>query len=158
MLRDKEVSGEGKTTGKGLESRVGLLTAVTGDIVKKLINEADLKEDDFLFLVNRARKDSWVQSATANNKLRSVCSTLGLDTDISQYSLRHTYATYRRGNLDEATLALSMGHSGGKVRDDYDHRTAQILLMQLEKERDKLFKQEDDSESVTPLKLDKKMG
>ncbi len=145
-----------KTTGKGLESRVGLLSAVTGDIIKKLIKDAKLKDGDFLFLVDRARKDSWVQSATANKRLRAVCTELGLNTDISQYSLRHTYATYRRGNLDEATLALSMGHSGGKVRDDYDHRTAQILLMQLEKERDKLFKTEDESTSVTPLS--KKMG
>lgn len=140
-----------KTSGKGMESRVGLLSDITSDLIDKLIDQHRLMDDDFLFLLHRDKPKSWIQSATANKKLRCTCERLHLDTDISQYSLRHTYATYRRGNLDEATLALSMGHAGGKVRDDYDHRTAQILLMQLEKDRDKIFSTSE-AESIKPLK------
>ena len=139
-----------KTSGKGMESRVGLLSDITSQLIDRLIDLHRLGDNDFLFLMHRDNSKSWIQSATANKKLRCTCKRLDLDADISQYSLRHTYATYRRGNLDEATLALSMGHSGGKVRNDYDHRTAQILLMQLEKERDKLFTPSE-VDSIKPL-------
>ena len=54
--------------------------------------------------------------------------------------------------MDEATLALSMGHSGGRVRNDYDHRTASILLAQLEKSRDAIFSDDDKEEEIKPLK------
>lgn len=140
-----------KTSGKGMESRVGLLTDITAELILKLIKDKDLKEGDFLFLVDHPHKDSWIKYVIANKKLRSVCTRLGLDSDISQYFLRHTYATYRRGNLDEVTLALSMGHSGGRVREDYDHRTASILLAQLEKEREKIFQGENKEEEIAPL-------
>ncbi len=139
-----------KTSGKGMESRVGLLTSVTAEIITKIIEDKGLKANDFLFRREGSR-NKWIIPDVANKKLRCTCKRLGLDDDVSQYCLRHTYATYRRGNLDEMTLALSMGHSGGKVRNDYDHRTAQILLAQLEKERDKLFKDEDESD-IEPLK------
>jgi integrase len=139
-----------KTSGKGMESRVGLLTDITSQLIDKVIDQYHLTDDDFLFLLWRDKPKSWIQSATGNKKLRCTCKRLGLDTDICQYSLRHTFATYRRGNLDEATLALSMGHAGGKVRNDYDHRTAQILLMQLERDRDKLFNPSE-ADSIKPL-------
>lgn len=139
-----------KTSGKGMETRVGLLTDITAELVLKLIKDRNLKEEDFLFLVDNPHKGSWIKYTIANKKLRSVCIKLGLNSDISQYSLRHTYATYRRGNLDEVTLALSMGHSNG-VRNDYDHRTASILLAQLEKEREKIFQSKNTEEEITPL-------
>ncbi len=143
-----------KTSGKGMESRVGLLSDITSELIDKVIDQYRLGADDFLFLLWRDKPQSWIQSATANKKLRCTCKRLDLDTDISQYSLRHTYATYRRGNLDEATLALSMGHAGGKVRSDYDHRTAQILLMQLERDRDKIFTPSE-ADSIKPLEVKK---
>ncbi len=141
-----------KTSGKGMESRVGLLTTVTADLLLKMIKDAHLKDDDYLFLSDRAKKDSWIKGATANKKLRNTCNKYGLESDITQYCLRHTYATFRRGNMDEATLALSMGHSGGRVRNDYDHRTASILLAQLEKSRDAIFSEDDKEEEIKPLK------
>lgn len=54
--------------------------------------------------------------------------------------------------MDEATLALSMEHSGGKVRNDYDPRTASILLAQLEKNRNTIFSDDDKEAGIKPLK------
>lgn len=141
-----------KTSGKGMESRVGLLSDVTGKLVEMLIEKEHLSNTDYLFLVNYKKKTSWISSATANKHLRSVCTKMGIDTDkVCQYSLRHTHATYLRGSMEEQALALSMGHSGGRVRDDYDHRTASILLAQLEKHRDDMFKSEDPTEDIKPF-------
>lgn len=141
-----------KTSGKGMESRVGLLSDISQDLVLRLVQEQDKNDDEWLFLQNPAKKDSWIFPDTANKHMRGVCKRMGIPTDLTQYSLRHTYATYRRGNMDEATLALSMGHSGGGVRDDYDHRTASILLAQLEKSRDDIFKEESQDKDIAPLK------
>lgn len=142
-----------KTSGKGLESRVGLLTSVTEDLIMEIIKSKKLKDDDYLFLICYTRKNSWICNETANKILRRICLKHKIDIKgIYQYSLRHTYATYRRGNMDEATLALSMGHSGGRVRNDYDHRTASILLAQLEKSRDAIFSDDDKEEEIKPLK------
>ncbi len=58
--------------------------------------------------------------------------------------------------MEEQAPALSMGHSGGRVRDDYDFRTASILLAQLEKHRDDMFKSKDPTEDIKPL--DKKVN
>ena len=67
------------------------------------------------------------------------------------------FATYRRGSADEKALALAMGHSGGNVRDDYDHRTASVLISQLEKHRSELvLKEKDEDLAVSPLKAKKK--
>ena len=146
-----------KTSGKGMESRVGLLSHVTEELVLRLIEQYQLRDDDYLFLVSYTKKESWISSATANKQLRAVCTKIGIDTDkICQYSLRHTHATYLRGSMEEQALALSMGHSGGRVRNDYDHRTASILLAQLEKHRGDMFSEDDPEESIKPF--DKKMG
>lgn len=58
--------------------------------------------------------------------------------------------------MEEQALALSKGHSGRKVRDGYDHRTASILISQLEKHRGDMFTDKDEAEDIKPL--DKKMG
>lgn len=146
-----------KTSGKGMESRVGLLSATTEKLIEMLIEKEHLKNEDYLFLVSYAKKESWISSATANKQLRSVCVKMGIDTSrVCQYSLRHTHATYLRGSMEEQALALSMGHSGGRVRNDYDHRTASILIAQLEKHRGDMFSHDAPEEDIKPL--DEKMG
>ncbi len=145
-----------KTSGKGMENRVGLLSSVTGEIIIDLIEKQHLQNEDYLFLVDYREKESWISSATANKKLRTTCGKMGISTDkICQYSLRHTHATYLRGGVEEQILALSMGHSGGRVRNDYDHRTASILIAQLEKHRDDMFNSEDPGEEIKPLEKKK---
>ena len=88
--------------------------------------------------------------------MKGVLRKLGLD-EATQYSFRHTFATFRRGNADEQALALAMGHSGGSVRNDYDHRTASVLINQLEKHRSELVPEENRlGMDVVPLKAKKK--
>ncbi len=142
-----------KTTGKGMERRVGLLSDISEELVLKLIEEEKLLDEDWLFLTSRSDKDkpSFVYAHAANDHMREVCRKMKLKEDLTQYSLRHTYATYRRGMMDETALALSMGHTKG-VRDDYDHRTASILLAQLEKSREDIFREKEDDTGIAPLK------
>ena len=142
-----------KTSGKGMENRVGLLSDISEALVLELIKENDLKDEDWLFKITKRKdKPRFIYPDDANAHIKSVCKELGLDESITQYYIRHTYATYRRGRMDEATLALSMGHSNG-VRSDYDHRTASILLAQLEKARDDIFSDKDTDHGIEPLKV-----
>ncbi len=142
-----------KTSGKGMESRVGLLSAPTQKLVVQFLEEIEAEdEDEPLFLLCRGKKDSYVFNETANKHFKTVCKALGI-TGVTQYTLRHTYATYRRGNVDETSLAIAMGHSNG-VRNDYDHRTASILISQLENERERIFNTVQDK-GIEPLMIKK---
>lgn len=142
-----------KTSGKGMESRVGLLSASTQKLVVQFLEEIEATdENEPLFLLCRGKKDSYVFNETANKHFKSVCKSLGI-TGVTQYTLRHTYATYRRGNVDETSLAIAMGHSN-VVRNDYDHRTASLLIAQLENERERIFNTDQDK-GIKPLELKK---
>lgn len=160
----QEVSSDGKrikqrvkTSGKGMERRVALLSSSTGQLIEQLMECSNITSDEeCLFLKKRAVKDSYLGIDTANKHMRGVLRKLGLE-EATQYSFRHTFATFRRGNADEQALALAMGHSGGSVRNDYDHRTASVLINQLEKHRSELVPEEDRSGlDVVPLKAKKK--
>lgn len=160
----QEVSSDGKkikqrvkTSGKGMERRVALLSTATGLLIEELIECQHVTDDkELLFLMDRIKKDSYIANATANKHLKGILKKLGLE-EATQYSFRHTFATYRRGTTDEKALALAMGHSGGNVRDDYDHRTASVLIAQLEKNRSQLMSAEKEEDiGVAPLKAKKK--
>ena len=146
-----------KTSGKGMERRVALLSEGTGRLIEQLVECQHITDDnECLFLKDRSKKDSYIGVYTANKHMRGVLKKLGLE-DATQYSFRHTFATYRRGSADEKALALAMGHSGGNVRDDYDHRTASVLISQLEKHRSQLVPEEKNEDiAVSPLKAKKK--
>ena len=153
----KKIKQRVKTSGKGMERRVALLSASTGLLIEQLIECQHITdEEECLFLKKRYKKDSYIGVDVGNKHLRGVLKKLGLE-DATQYSFRHTFATYRRGSADEKALALAMGHSGGNVRDDYDHRTASVLISQLEKHRSQLIPEEKDEDlAVSPLKAKKK--
>lgn len=160
----QEVSSDGKrikqrvkTSGKGMERRVALLSSSTGQLIEQLVECQHITdEEECLFLKKRYKKDSYIGVDVGNKHLRGVLKKLGLK-DATQYSFRHTFATYRRGSTDESALALAMGHSGGNVRDDYDHRTASVLISQLEKHRSQLVPEEKNEDiAVSPLKAKKK--
>ncbi len=142
-----------KTSGKGMEARVGLLSSVTQKMMILFLEEIEaIDEAEPLFLLERCRKDSYVFNETANKHFKSVCQKHGI-SGVTQYSLRHTFATYRRGAVGEGSLALAMGHKNG-VRNDYDHRTATILIAQLENERARIFGAEQDG-GIKPLEIKK---
>ena len=153
----KKIKQRVKTSGKGMERRVALLSEGTGKLIEQLVECQHITdEEECLFLKKRYKKDSYIGVDVGNKHLRGVLKKLGLE-DATQYSFRHTFATYRRGSTDESALALAMGHSGGNVRDDYDHRTASVLISQLEKHRSQLIPEEKDEDlAVSPLKAKKK--
>ena len=142
-----------KTSGKGMESRVGLLSEQTRTIIIMYLNEIKaLKEDEPLFLT---KKKSIFTPKIANKYFKKICEKNNIE-NVTQYSLRHTFTTNRRGNVNETALALAMGHTKG-VRNDYDHRTASILIAQLEQERGKIFSEESQDNGIEPI-LVKKHG
>ena len=153
----KKIKQRVKTSGKGMERRVALLSEGTGKLIEQLVECQHITdEEECLFLKKRYKKDSYIGVDVGNKHLRGVLKKLGLE-DATQYSFRHTFATYRRGSADEKALALAMGHSGGNVRDDYDHRTASVLISQLEKHRSQLVPEEKNEDiAVSPLKAKKK--
>ena len=152
----KRIKARVKTSGKGMEKRVALLSDSTGLLIEELVKVYQITdEDECLFLKYRNIKDSYIGIDTANKHLKIVLRKLDLE-EATQYSFRHTFATFRRGNADERALALAMGHSGGSVRDDYDHRSASILIGQLEKHRSQLMASADERMEVDSIKPAKK--
>lgn len=144
-----------KTSGKGMESRVGLLSEVTEELIMLLLDDAGISDDnEFLFMTDRREADSYVFADTSNKHFKTIAKRyLGEEAaeGMTQYCLRHTYATYRRGNVDETVLSIAMGHSKG-VRDNYDHRNAAMVIRQLENSRNRLF-QEEEPEEIVPISI-----
>lgn len=140
-----------KTSGKGMERRVGLLSDITQRLIERLVEEDQITDgEEYLFLVRRSQKTSWIFPDTANKHFRLVVGReLATEDRLSQYCLRHTYATMRRGSMDERVLAITMGHSNG-VRSDYDHRDAAMVIGQLEKSRKDIFREMEEPD-VVPL-------
>lgn len=153
----KKIKQRVKTSGKGMERRVALLSEGTGKLIEQLVECQHITDDtECLFLKDRTKKDSYIGIDVANKHLKGVLKRLELEP-ATQYSFRHTFATYRRGSTDEQTLALAMGHSGGAVRNDYDHRTASVLITQLEKHRSQLLPDKGEEDlKVAPIKVRKK--
>lgn len=136
-----------KTSGKGVENRVGLLSPITAELVKAHMNERKLYEaDEFIF---RTTKNGYMSASCSCLHFNKIMEKHGIENSV-EYCFRHTFLTYRRGEIDEQTLAMAMGHTGGGPRDDYDHRNAEILIAQLEKKRGDIFRQQEEPK-IVPL-------
>lgn len=140
-----------KTSGKGVEKRVGLLSDVTEALVYELIEHENITDpDEYIHLVYRKQKDSWVFTTTSNKHFKAVARRILKEgaEDLTQYCIRHTFATYKRGNVDEQTLAIVMGHSRG-VLSNYDHRDARMVISQVDKSRGQLFAKREEENVVS---------
>lgn len=127
-----------KTSGKGYEKRGGLLYHDTADLLLRYIEENNLGGEDLLFTAPE-RADGLLMTSTSNKRLKTVLEKYGYyEKGRVQYCLRHNYETDRKGDLSDADLAVSMGHT--KLRDDYDHQQERDLVRKLESVRDDLFK------------------
>lgn len=154
-----------KTSGKGVEKRVGLLSRTTEALVFDLIAEDKISEPgEYLFLIHRWEKNSWVFSTTSNKHFKArAYKCLGIDPDVeperalTQYCLRHTFATYHRGSMDEQTLSIIMGHANG-VLANYDHRDAKIVISQIDKARSQIFAERKEDEVVSVADIMAKEG
>ena len=147
-----------KTSGKGLESRSGLLYDDTAELLLRYIDERKLSGDDLLFTGPRNGKPLW--SETTNKHFKMVMKEHGFYHEgLVQYCLRHSYETDRRGDMPDSILAVSMGHT--KLRDDYEHRTEKDMIRLLDRNRDSFFEnrrrrgQDDEVISLDKLRRDK---
>ena len=114
-----------KTTGKGQNYKVGLLTQRTEKLLNQLIG---IVVTDFLFITSEG---NFVQPNTANKHLRSVAKKLGIDLKgRTQYGFRHSFETMMAGNIHSKALLELMAHTG--FHPEYDHRTPEMILRQLE--------------------------
>ena len=81
----KKIKQRVKTSGKGMERRVALLSASTGLLIEQLIECQHITdEEECLFLKKRYKKDSYIGVDVGNKHLRGVLKKLGLE-DATQY-------------------------------------------------------------------------
>ena len=114
-----------KTTGKGKDYKVGLLTERTEKLLNLLIS---VIKSDFLFITTEG---NFVQPDAANKHLRAVAKKVGIDLKGRiQYGFRHSFETLMVGNIHSKALLELMAHTG--FRPEYDHRTPEMILKQLE--------------------------
>lgn len=114
-----------KTTGKGKDYKVGLLTERTEKLLNLLIS---VIKSDFLFITTEG---NFVQPDAANKHLRAVAKKVGIDLKgRTQYGFRHSFETLMVGNIHSKALLELMAHTG--FRPEYDHRTPEMILKQLE--------------------------
>ena len=139
-----------KTTGKGMERRIGLLYGDTAELLIRLIEKRHLTGYDLLF---RSSRGNVVVAHLSNKHFKRKLKELGLYREGKvQYCIRHTYETDRRGDMPDEVLAISMGHT--KLRNDYDHRKIADLIRRLERARGALFESRERPEArdeVIPL-------
>jgi integrase len=114
-----------KTTAKGQPFKIGILTDQTERILKLRIEE--IKGDSFLFKIN----GRFLRPEVSNKHFKSVMGKMQLDLNgRSQYSLRHSFETDIAGNVENKMLMELMAHTS--YRAEYDHRTPEDLLKQLQ--------------------------
>lgn len=151
----KDVQPRVKTTGHGMNERVGLLDDITAELLFKYLEENKteiIKQGDtgpILLTDRKISKHKYIDVATSNKHFKTVLKRNNIPV-CTQYCLRHTYMTERRGNLTDRILALAMGHA--KLRDDYDHQNAEKLISQLEENRSALFRKDKKENDIISLK------
>jgi len=113
-----------KTTGKGFDFKTGVLTAQTERLLRFHLGTMS---GDMLFLVN----GRFIIPETSNKHLKETIKTLGIPRKgRTQYSLRHSFETDLSGEISDQILLQLMAHTG--YRQEYDHRTPETLLRQLQ--------------------------
>ena len=128
-----------KTTKKGKKYKVGILTTQTERFVSRLVLECQKRNRTTLFVLedgNLFRPD------TSNKHFKSRIFSVIPRRDRTQYCLRHSFDTDLAGEITDEKLNELMGHT--KYRKDYDHRTAERLLEQLQPIRELLEKRRGD--------------
>lgn len=118
-----------KTTGKGKDSKYGLLSSYTMNLLEDYEKQLT---DKYLFRIN----GKFIYSLIANRKLRKACEKAGFDIrERTEHCFRHTFDTNMLNNLgpllEESDVRDLMAHTG--YRPEYDHRTPAQILFRLQK-------------------------
>jgi integrase len=129
----REIKERIKTTGKGKNYKVGLLTDQTVLQLNKLLFEKQYKPES-LFLRVKGRP---IIPDVANKHLRLSLKRADVDRKgRTQYSLRHSFETDLAGRVENSILLELMAHTN--FRKEYDHRTPADILRQLQPVREVL--------------------
>jgi len=117
-----------KTTGKGKQYKVGLLTNQTIEQLNKLIEEEDPKDSESLLFLLDGRP---LIPETANKHLKLSLRRTSVELKgRTQYCLRHAFETALAGKVEEKVLLELMAHKS--FRKEYDHRKPEDLFKQLQ--------------------------
>ncbi len=117
-----------KTTGRGKSYKVGILTSQTVRALKDFISLKKLLSDDYLFVM---KNGNFIIPETSNKHLKSSLKRAGIDImERTQYSLRHSFETAVAGKIENKALLELMAHTS--YRPEYDHRTPEMILEQLQ--------------------------
>ncbi len=126
-FRTRKIQESIKTTKKGQPYKVGVLTTQTLWSLENLVLGNDLQNDDFLFRVN----GNLIVPDVANKHLKGSLKKAGVERlGRTQYSLRHSFDTALAGNVENKVLMELMAHTS--LRPEYDHRTPEMILEQLQ--------------------------
>ncbi len=126
--RTREIKERIKTSNKGFQYKVGLLTKQTITQLRKLIDEKNIPDDNLLF---RVKGGNAIIPDSANKHLKLSMERAEVDlAGRTQYSLRHSFETALAGNVDQKILLELMAHTN--YRPEYDHRSPEDILRQLQ--------------------------
>ena len=124
-----------KTTGKGKDYKVGILTAQTERFLNRHILEC---KDDFLFLID----GRFVNTSTTNKHFVLSAGRVVPLNGRTQYCMRHSFETDLAGKVENKVVAELMAHTS--FNPTYDHRTPEMLLKELQPVRELLEKRSPD--------------
>jgi len=123
-----------KTTNKGKDYMVGILTAQTERFLNRRIIECQNKKEEYLFLIDK----KFFVASTSNKHFTSFGGKIIDMKGRTQYSLRHSFETDLAGRIENKVVAELMAHTA--FNPVYDHRSPETLLEELQPVRSLLEK------------------
>lgn len=136
--KTKEIKDTIKTSRKGQDYKVGILTSQTERFLKRLIEDCEARGRSLLFFSNEGNP---ITPPTSNKHFKSCLKGLVDLNGRTQYCMRHSFETDIAGDVEDKVLLELMAHT--KFRKEYDHRTPERRLSQLQPVRDLLEKRGD---------------
>ena len=130
----REIRERIKTTGKGKDYKIGILTSQTERFLKRRIAECRANGEEYLFLIN----GKFVNTSTTNKHFVLAAKRVLELKGRTQYCMRHSLETDLAGKVENKVVAELMAHT--KFNPTYDHRTPEMLLKELQPVRDLLEK------------------
>jgi len=127
-----------KTTDSGFKYKTGVLTSQTERLLQEYMSTL---EGDFLFL----RLGKLLRTEVSNKHLKASITRAGVSLDgRTQYSLRHSFETDLTGHVEDKVLLELMAHT--QYHTEYDHRTPEMILRELQPVRQLLEQRNTSSE------------
>lgn len=128
-FRTRQIKDSIKTSKSGQKYKTGILTDQTCSILNDL--SADMSDNQFLFMVG----SRLISPDIANKHLKGAAKRAHVDLDgRTQYSFRHAFETTLAGRVENKVLLELMAHT--TFHPEYDHRTPEHVLKQLQPVRE----------------------